>query len=297
MTSRRVVIQSNGPVSVADHGGDGPLIVCVHGLEGSAHNWNLIAPDLARTHRVVAPDLSGFGHTPPAGRGSSVEANAHVVADVIDHFGGDAILIGNSMGGLISLLVADLHPGKVDGIVLIDPAAPVTNWFRVRPSAAARLSVPLVPWLGALAVDVYRATQSPAEGVAETLDFVAADAASLDPRVWADALEVARLRRTQPWATDVLVEAVNTIAPYVLTKSIFAKLLHRISQPTLLVHGTEDQLIQIETARWMARERPDWTHAFFEGVGHVPMLEVPERLLEVVHAWEEAYFPLDRVDR
>ncbi len=296
MTSERLIIQSNGPVSIADHGGEGPLIVCVHGLEGSAHNWNLIAPDLARTHRVVAPDLSGFGHTPPAGRGSSVEANALVVADVIDHFGGDAILIGNSMGGLISLLVADRFPAKVDGIVLIDPAAPVTNWFRVRPSAAARLSVPLVPWLGALAVDVYRSTQSPADGVAETLDFVTADVASLDPRVWADALEVAELRRTQPWATDALVEAVNTIAPYVVTKSTFARLLHRISQPTLLVHGTEDDLIQIETARWMARERPDWTHAFFEGVGHVPMLEAPETLLEVIHTWEAAYFPTTPAD-
>ena len=94
----RTVVDSNGEVSLIDFGGEGPLIVCVHGLEGSAFNWNLIGPELARNHRVVAPDLSGFAHTPPLERGSTVEANREVVADVIKHYGDEAILIGNSMG-------------------------------------------------------------------------------------------------------------------------------------------------------------------------------------------------------
>ena len=77
----RKTIDARGEVSVLDYRGDGPLIVCVHGLEGSAFNWNLIGPELARDHRVVAPDLSGFGYTPPLDRGASVEANAELVAD------------------------------------------------------------------------------------------------------------------------------------------------------------------------------------------------------------------------
>lgn len=288
MSPVRTTIDAGGEVSILDHGGTGPLIVCVHGLEGSAYNWSMIGRELARSHRVVAPDLSGFGYTPPLDRGSSVDANAEVVAEVIRHHGGQAILVGNSMGGLISLLVADRHPGLVSGLVLIDPAAPISNWMRIRPGAAARLSTPLVPRIGGALVRKWRQLQTPEQSVSEVLHFVAADAGALDPSVWDEALEIARLRRTQPWATDALVEGVNTIAPYVLLRSTFGAMLHRISQPTLLLHGTEDALIQIETARWMARQRPDWTHAFFEGVGHVPMLEVPEKVLEVFRAWSGA---------
>ncbi len=286
----RITIDSDGAVSVLDHGGAGPLIVGVHGLEGSAYNWSLIAPELIKTHRVVAPDLSGFGYTPPLDRGSTVEVNAKLVADAIKHFGDRAILIGNSMGGLISLLVAETYPDLVEGLVLIDPAAPVTNWLAIRPTAAARLSVPLLPGAGSRLVDLYRATQTAEEGVAEFLAFVAKDADGLDEEVWDHALEIARLRRSQPWSTDALVEAVRSIAPYVLRRSRFASVLHRATQPTLLVHGTEDRLIQVETARWMARQRPDWTHAIFDGIGHVPMLEAPERLLAVIRTWEEAVF-------
>ncbi len=283
---KRVSVNSDGPVSVLDHGGDGPLVVCVHGLEGSAHNWNLIAPHLVEHHRVVAPDLSGFGYTPPLKRGATVDANVEVVADIIRHYGDDALVIGNSMGGLITALLAVRHPDLVRGIVLVDPAAPVSVWTRVRPSAAARLSTPLIPWAGARLIDLYRSTQSVEDGVAEAFEFVYANPATLDPSVWEAGLEVGRLRRTQPWATSTLVEAVQSIAPYVVRKHPFAKMLHRISQPTLLVHGTEDKVIQPATTRWMAKERPDWTTVLFEGVGHVPMVEDPKRFLAVFDAWE-----------
>ncbi len=112
----RVTIDTGGELSVLDHGGSGRLVVCVHGLEGSAYNWNLIGPPLAEDHHVVAPDLSGFGYSLPLDRGASVEANADVVADVIEHFGDRALLIGNSMGGLISMLVAMHRPHLVEGL-------------------------------------------------------------------------------------------------------------------------------------------------------------------------------------
>ncbi|MCL1598252.1 MAG: alpha/beta hydrolase [Actinomycetia bacterium] len=284
----RVTIDAGGKVSVLDHGGPGPLVVCVHGLEGSAYNWNLIAPHLAETHRVVAPDLSGFGYTEPLDGGSTVERNAQLIADVIDHYGSTAILIGNSMGGLVAILAAELFPEKVSSLVLIDPAAPVFSWFSVSPGAAARLSVPLIPFLGKWLIDGYRSSVTVEQGVEEALHFVAADADALDPEVRLRAIEIAELRREQPWATDTLIEATNSIAPYVVRKRRFADLIHRISQPTLLVHGSKDELIQVEAANWLAHQRPDWTVAYLEGLGHVPMLEDPGRFLAVFDTWEEA---------
>ncbi len=287
MTIHRTTIDAGGKVSVLDHGGSGDLIVFVHGLEGSAYNWNLVAPHLAETHRVVAPDLSGFGYTAPIDGDASVERNTQLVADVIDHYGTSATLIGNSMGGLISILVAEQFPDKVSRIVLVDPAAPVFSWRSVSPAATARLSVPLIPILGSRIVEAYKRSISPKAGVREALNFVTADVSTIDPSVYDAALEIGELRREQPWATDALVQAMNSIAPYVVRKKRFADLIHKLAQPTLLIHGTRDELVHVEAATWMSHQRPDWTVAFLKGVGHVPMLEVPHRFLAVYEAWEE----------
>lgn len=284
----RYTIDIGGPVSVLDYGGEGPLIVCVHGLEGSAYNWNLIAPTLTETHRVVAPDLSGFGFTPPLTGGTTVERNAGLVKGVIDHYGTDAIVIGNSMGGLISILASELYPDRVRSLVLLDPAAPIFSWKTISFPTAARLSVPLIPWLGEKLINTFRDLTTVDDGVAEALTFIAAHPESLDPTVWEHATEIATLRRTQPWATRALIDATSSIAPYVVRKRRFADLIHRVTQPTLLIHGAEDQLIRVEAAKWIARQRPDWTVVLFEDVGHVPMLEAPERVLEVFTTWESA---------
>jgi pimeloyl-ACP methyl ester carboxylesterase len=50
----------------------------------------------------------------------------------------------------------------------------------------------------------------------------------------------------------------------------------------------EDALIQFATAQWIAKERPDWTHAFLENIGHVPMLEAPDTVVRVIETWESS---------
>jgi pimeloyl-ACP methyl ester carboxylesterase len=54
-------------------------MVLVHGLGGSHVNWMRVGPLLAERARVLAPDMAGFGMTPPAGRGTSVQANARLL--------------------------------------------------------------------------------------------------------------------------------------------------------------------------------------------------------------------------
>jgi pimeloyl-ACP methyl ester carboxylesterase len=291
MTMERYTVDLDGPVSILDYGGEGPLIVCVHGLEGSAFNWAIVAPKLAETHRVIAPDLSGFGFTPQLDGGSGVGRNADLVKDVIDYFGGNAMLIGNSMGGLISILTSQRYPDRVNSLVLIDPAAPVFSWASINLHAAARLSVPLIPWLGSKLIDAFRDQITVDEGVVEALTFVTAHPEALAGEVWEHATEIAALRRTQPWATSALVEGMNSIAPYVLTKGRFSDLIHSVAQPTLVIHGAEDRLVHVAAARWIGRQRPDWTVAILQGVGHVPMLEAPAKVLEVFDTWEAAVLP------
>src|SRR5436309_15670530 len=67
----------DGPVHYREWPGpsDGPTFVLVHGLGGSHLNWAAVAPGLSPRARVIAPDLAGFGLTPPEGRRTDVGAN------------------------------------------------------------------------------------------------------------------------------------------------------------------------------------------------------------------------------
>src|SRR5262252_7095798 len=110
----------NGPVRSLDFGGpaDGPVIVCVHGLGGSAVNWMAVAPLLTGSRRILAPDLAGHGLTRAGGRGTGVAANRallHRFAASVSP--GPVILMGNSMGGMISLLEASAAPVAVAGLI------------------------------------------------------------------------------------------------------------------------------------------------------------------------------------
>src|SRR5882672_10845246 len=126
---RSRTIDLDGPVHFADFGGTGPTMVLVHGLGGSHVNWMAVGPALAAHARVLAPDLAGFGRTPLVGRSAHVHANHALLARFVDAVaGGPAILVGNSMGGLIAMMEAARRPAKVARLVLVGPAQP-------RPSA------------------------------------------------------------------------------------------------------------------------------------------------------------------
>ncbi|MCB1247607.1 MAG: alpha/beta hydrolase [Acidimicrobiia bacterium] len=285
----RTTIDLEGPVSVIEYGGTGPLMVCVHGLEGSAYNWRLVADHLTKRFTVVAPDLRGFGYTEPGPHPVTVDHNADLVASLVERFGGPAIVVGNSMGGLVSILTAARHADAVRGLVLIDPAGPVARWSRVDPARALTLAAPLLPG-GTRIVEAYRNSRTPEEGVRESYAFVAAHPERVNEDALGDAIEIAELRRTQPWSASTLVHATRSIAPYVLTKHRFRTVLHRVHQPTLLMHGTEDGVIQPQTASWIASERPDWTTVYLEDLAHVAMIEDPDRFVAVVDTWLDATF-------
>src|SRR6267154_4497966 len=89
----------DGPVRSLDFGGPayGPVIVCVHGLGGSAVNWTAVAPLLTGTCRVLAPDLAGHGLTQSLGRGTDVASNRALLHQLARSVaGGPVILMGNS---------------------------------------------------------------------------------------------------------------------------------------------------------------------------------------------------------
>src|SRR3954464_14407876 len=80
---QRWVEVDGAPVNVVDIG-EGPALLLVHGLSGCWQNWLEQIPDFARTHRVIAPDLPGFGASPSPRGEVSIPSYARCLAAVLE---------------------------------------------------------------------------------------------------------------------------------------------------------------------------------------------------------------------
>lgn len=108
-----------------EYGADGPPLVVMHGLFGSARNWAGIARTLSETHRVYALDLRNHGASPRASS-MTYEEMAEDVAGFIDGMGlKDPLVLGHSMGGKVAMRLALDQPGLLKGLIVVD-IAPVT---------------------------------------------------------------------------------------------------------------------------------------------------------------------------
>ncbi|HSD79147.1 MAG TPA: alpha/beta fold hydrolase, partial [Solirubrobacteraceae bacterium] len=103
--------------------GAGDPIVFVHGLSGSWPNWLEQLPVFARTHRVIAFDLPGFGHSPMPAWKISIAGYARVVDALLDVLRVPrAVVVGNSMGGFVGAELAIESPAHVERLVLVSAA-------------------------------------------------------------------------------------------------------------------------------------------------------------------------------
>ena len=277
-----------GPVRYLDFGGpaDGPVIVCVHGLGGSAVNWTAIAPLLTSTCRVLAPDLAGHGLTQSLGRGTDVAANRALLHRFITSVtSGPVILMGNSMGGMISLLEASAAPAAVAGLVLVDPALPYVP-ARPDPLVAGMFAAYLVPGLRQ-AAQGRRRRQAPAELVSSILRLCCADSSRVAPEVIARHVEVAAQRAAFPTIEADFAGAMRSVVRTVGYPHgrAYGRRIRSVTCPVLLIHGTADRLVPIAAARAAARANPAWSLREFGGIGHVPQLEAPEDTADAVLGW------------
>jgi esterase len=113
-------------LNILTHGTDTtmPPLMIVHGLFGSARNWNVIAKRMSETRRVIAPDMRNHGNSFHAGS-HSYEDMASDLSEVITAHGGTVDLVGHSMGGKASMVLALNEPTRVARLLVAD-IAPVT---------------------------------------------------------------------------------------------------------------------------------------------------------------------------
>ena len=278
----------DGPVHWVDYGGpkDGPLLVCVHGLGGSHVNWLALAPLLIPTCRVVALDLAGFGYTKGEGRSTSVQGNQRLLHRFLTEVvGAPAILVGNSMGGLITVLETAAHPRDVSALVLIDPALPPNARSRPDPLTMAMFAAYFTPGVGTAVIAKRRQVRTAEELAMDTLRLCCVDPDRVPSAVVQAHIDLGRSRRSYAELEAEFVLATRSLLWTLARRRRYEALMRRILAPVLLLHGDADRLVPVAAARAAARAHPTWRYEEAHRVGHVPQLEVPDWTAQKILDW------------
>ncbi|MCW2598644.1 MAG: Pimeloyl-ACP methyl ester carboxylesterase [Frankiales bacterium] len=255
---------------------DAPPLLMLHGLGATNASLLPCLADLARDHRVIAPDLPGFGQSAappvsyrPAWYAAWVEALQHELG------ARRAILLGNSLGGRIALEAGHTHPQSVRGLVLLTPSPAfrrLREWVpavRLLRPELANLPIPLSHRL-----------------VVEAIRGMFSDPDRL-PKPWYDAAadECVRVFRSRAHRVAFFSVARQIYVEDAYGRHGFWDRLPGLQPPALFVWGDRDRLVPASFARHVANALPEAGSIVLEDSGHVPQFEHPVETMAVVRGF------------
>ena len=266
----------------------------VHGLGGSSVGWVEVMDGLRDHGPVVAIDLPGFGRTKVGDdEPFTVRSYVDVVLEVADLLGWDRFTLhGNSMGGLVGILLAAANPDRIERLVLVSPALPPKFPLKLLVPARATIDgmLPIaVSSMSALALGaiglagpelderrnraMLRLIFPDPEGVDRAvLELMAAD--------FADDTDSADRRRA-------LLSATRSITALWTDPRRVWRAVRTVQAPTLLLGGTHDALVPAKVLRAVLAARPDWEGHVLDDRRHALMLEDPEAYLRIFGSWQQ----------
>jgi pimeloyl-ACP methyl ester carboxylesterase len=244
-------------------------IVLLHGTSASLHTWEGWMPELARTRRVIAFDLPGFGLTGPrADSDYGGDADARFTLALLDRLQVPrAVLVGNSLGGMVAWRVATLAPQRVDRLVLID-AAGLPDSLGTLPLGWQLARLPLIGAIGEWAL--------PRAVVVQGLVAVYGD----PERITTEQVDRYFELTLREGNRAALRERIRQFEP-----DADAGRIDTLTQPTLILWGALDSVIPVAAGREFQRRIPGSTLVVFDQLGHVPQEEDPAASLAPVKAF------------
>lgn len=250
---------------------DAPPVLLIHGLDGCWQNWLETIPHLARTRRVLALDLPGFGHSPMPSWRISVPAYAAAVAQLLDALEIDRLdLIGNSLGGLIAIEAALAQPRRIGRLVLVAPAGISSAGVRNEPAVlAARLIAGLAPlWVRLQEHAVRRPRLA-------SLTF-----RTIFHRPGELRRELLYEHYRNGSGRPGFLPAVEAVAGYEPSSPLEA-----LTTPTMIVWGRDDMILPVADAAGYGSRLGSSQTVILDGTGHLPQLERPLRFNRLLDAF------------
>jgi len=288
--ARGYVSPLDGPVHWIEFGQEpeeGPQapIVFVHGLGGSHLNWSLIGPRLAAGRRAFALDLHGFGLTPGTRQNSTVQSNRRLLDRFLKEVAGTpVILVGNSMGGMLSLMQTAAAPETVQGLVLLDPAMPLPLQ-KPDLAVASQFLLQAIPGVGELYMRQMRSRQSPQLAVMRVIELCFADPSRADPAMVTASIALANERMAMPGRDESFLAAARSLLRVTGQRRRYFEMMAGVKVPVLLFGGDADRLVPVAAVRQAGALNPRWDTVVLPGVGHTPQLEVPDLVISKIEDW------------
>ncbi len=262
--------------------GEGPVVLLIHGMAGSATTWKQVMPALSEQFRVVAPDLLGHGRSDKLVGDYSLGAFASTLRDLLVALGHEhATVVGQSLGGGVAMQLAYQYPERCERLVLVGSGGLGREVNRL----LQLLTLPGSETVLKL-------------GCAEPIRNAVATVGGLASRVGLHpAPVVAELWRSYTSLADEATRRAflrtlrAVIDPRGQAVSAENRLHLAAEMPTLIVWGDADPIIPVKHAHAAHTAIPGSQLEVFEGVGHYPHCEAPESFVAVLTEFIESTVP------
>ena len=271
---RREVIELHGHRCSYRTGGDGPLLVLVHGITNSSASWEPVQDLLAQHFTVIAPDLLGHGQSAKPRADYSVGGYANGMRDLLTVLNVDKVtVVGHSLGGGVAMQFAYQFPERTERMILVAPGGlgpEVTPMIRAvsLPGFKAAMALLTVPGVRHVGMAGMRALSRTGLALTHDLDEVASIYDSFkDPGARAAISHVVRA------VVDVRGQIVTMVDRAYLTREM----------PMLVVWGNEDKVIPVEHADRAMVIAPGAHVEVLGNSGHFPHKDHPERFVKIVN--------------
>ncbi|CAM3030755.1 alpha/beta fold hydrolase [Paenibacillus sediminis] len=249
-------------ISYSDQGA-GEAAVLLHGFCGSSAYWNDIVPLLSSHYRLIVPDLRGHGRSDAPMGPYSIDQMADDIVKLLDHLQiSKATVFGHSLGGYISLSLAERYPLRMKGFSLVHSTAYPDSEEAKKKRLQAVSSIQ-------------------AHGIADFVDglipgLFAADNVKLMPEKIMRAKEIGYHTPPQGAIGASLAMHDRPDRRDVIANS---------ELPVLLVAGEKDGVVPHE--KTFTASKSNIIQSIIPGAGHMSMMEKPQQLANVMHSFLE----------
>ncbi len=260
---------------------DGPRVLCLHGILEQGAAWDGVAdPLLQQGCHIIAPDLRGHGHSAHAGPDGGYQL-VDFLGDMDSFTQGlnadsqPLVLVGHSMGAVLSAVLASLRPDRFRHLVLVEPVVPAAD----QPDATAQQLTAHLDYL----------KTPPSPVIFPTLEAAVQRMRALKPELPPQAAEklTQRLIRSVDggfcWRWDPRLQARTTLSlgGGLINRQGYGQLLNNIALPTTVILGNGSQFNRAEDLSFLIQHLPRAQRLTLSG-GHDLPSETPGELAHII---------------
>lgn len=263
-------------------GGDGPVVLLIHGMAASSSSWVPVLDLLAPHVTYVAPDLPGHGRSDKPRGDYSLGAYAAFLRDLLVTLGHDrATVVGTSLGGGIAMQFAYQHPERIERLVLVCSGGlgPEVSWM------LRALTIPGSEYLMPVLFPSF--VRDAGDAVRRKLGAFGLRAPHMEEE-WKSYASL-----TDPGTREAFIKTLRAVID-LRGQSISAhdRLYLAELLPTLIVWGQKDHIIPVAHAHHAHEAMPGSELVIFEHSGHFPHVEEPQRFLHVLEDFFDRNEPM-----